>query len=241
MFEESLVESTPLLRTRNRGPLLTSFAVQAALAAALIAIPMLHPEIIHLRAPRLTLIAPPMARPTPPPPPVHVEASTSSSSAATTAPATQPTRISSLIRQLDTNPVDIPAIGIVGMNTTTPGLPVGVSSVPVGPHVSVAPAANTHTGPIPVSSGVTAGLLINPIQPVYPSIAKAAGVQGTVVVQAIISTTGHIESAHAVSGPIMLQPAALDAVRNARYRPYLLNHQPTTVETTITINFKLGS
>jgi protein TonB len=62
-----------------------------------------------------------------------------------------------------------------------------------------------------------------------------------VVVQAIISRTGRIESAHVISGPEILQTAALDAVKQARYRPYLLNNEPTEVETTITINFRLGS
>ncbi len=65
--------------------------------------------------------------------------------------------------------------------------------------------------------------------------------QGTVIVQAVISKTGHIESAHVLTGPVMLQSAALDAVRNARYHPFLLNGDPTEVETTISINFRLGS
>jgi protein TonB len=91
-----------------------------------------------------------------------------------------------------------------------------------------------------ISGGVTAGLLLAPIQPVYPTIAKASGTQGTVVISAIISKTGRIESAHVVSGTVMLQGAALDAVRNARYHPYLLNGEPTEVETTISINFRLN-
>jgi protein TonB len=84
-------------------------------------------------------------------------------------------------------------------------------------------------------------MLIAPIQPVYPQIARAAGIQGTVVIQAIISKTGQIESARVLSGSPMLQGAALNALRAARYRPYLLNNQPTEVETTISIHFILGS
>jgi periplasmic protein TonB len=80
-----------------------------------------------------------------------------------------------------------------------------------------------------------------PIRPVYPSIARAAGVQGTVVVSAVISRTGAIESMHVLSGPSMLQSAALEAIRAARYRPYLLNGEPTEVETTITVNFRIGA
>jgi protein TonB len=62
-----------------------------------------------------------------------------------------------------------------------------------------------------------------------------------VVVQAVISRTGHIESAHVMTGPAVLQAAALAAVERAQYRPFLLNGQPTEVETTISIHFKLGS
>jgi protein TonB len=83
-------------------------------------------------------------------------------------------------------------------------------------------------------------MLLTPIRPVYPAPARAAGVQGTVVVDAIISRTGTIESLHVVSGPLMLQNAALDAIREARYRPFRLNGEPTEVQTTITVNFRIG-
>ena len=109
-----------------------------------------------------------------------------------------------------------------------------------GPRV-VRASAPASSGPAHVSSGVISGLLLAPIQPIYPAIAKAAHLEGTVVIQAIISQSGHIESAHVVSGPAMLQGAALDAVRGARYRPYLLNNQPTEVDTTISITFRMGS
>jgi protein TonB len=84
-------------------------------------------------------------------------------------------------------------------------------------------------------------MLLAPIQPLYPPIAKAAHREGTVIIHAIISKEGRIESANVVSGPAMLTGAALDAVRNAHYRPYLLNGQPTEVETTFSINFRLSS
>ena len=84
-------------------------------------------------------------------------------------------------------------------------------------------------------------MLLTPIQPIYPAIARAAGIQGTVVVEAIISRTGAIESLHVVSGPAMLRRAAIHAIRAARYQPYLLNGEPTEVETTITVNFRLSA
>jgi protein TonB len=83
-------------------------------------------------------------------------------------------------------------------------------------------------------------MLIAPIRPAYPAIAKAAHVEGVVVVEAVISRTGTIESLRVVSGPAMLQHAAMEAIREARYQPFRLNGEPTEVQTTITVNFRLG-
>ena len=76
--------------------------------------------------------------------------------------------------------------------------------------------------------------------PVYPPIAKAARVSGTVEMNATISKKGTIKDVHVVSGPPMLQQAAVDAVRNWRYKPYKLSNQPIEVETTIRLVFSLG-
>jgi protein TonB len=91
-----------------------------------------------------------------------------------------------------------------------------------------------------VSAGVASGELLTPIRPIYPEIAKAAHIQGTVVVAAVISKEGVVENARAISGPAMLARAALDAVAAARYRPYRLNGEPVEVETTINIVFSLN-
>jgi protein TonB len=94
-------------------------------------------------------------------------------------------------------------------------------------------------GPVRVSGLVVAGLLIEKRMPVYPPIAKASGTQGTVVLQATISRSGTIENLRVVSGPSMLQQAAMDAVKAWRYRPYLLSGEPVEVETTVNVVFKL--
>jgi protein TonB len=93
---------------------------------------------------------------------------------------------------------------------------------------------------ITISGGVMVGNLLNKTTPTYPPIAKAARVQGTVVLQATISKAGTIENLKVVSGPAMLQQAALDAVRTWRYKPYLLNNEPVEVETTVNVIFTLG-
>jgi protein TonB len=93
---------------------------------------------------------------------------------------------------------------------------------------------------VTISAGVMQGMVLLKTQPVYPPIAKAARVQGTVVLQATISKTGSIENLHVVSGPAMLQQAALDAVKSWRYKPYLLNNDPVEVDTTVNVIFTLG-
>jgi len=100
-----------------------------------------------------------------------------------------------------------------------------------------------HSAPsntVNISAGVAVGLLIQKTTPIYPPIAKAARVSGTVEIQATISKTGTIKDMRVMSGPVMLQQAALDAVRTWRYKPYKLNNEPTDVQTTINVIFSLG-
>jgi periplasmic protein TonB len=91
--------------------------------------------------------------------------------------------------------------------------------------------------PFAISSGVATGMLIRQTQPVYPSIAKAARVSGTVVLHASIAANGAIKDLQVVSGPAMLRQAAADAVRTWRYKPYKLSNEPVEVQTTISVVF----
>jgi periplasmic protein TonB len=241
MFQESLVESSSLLRGRNRWPAVISFAIQATIASSLIALPLLHPEILPMSAPRLSLEAPPPMKPPVPVEPVRVE---TSSAAATVAAPVQVARISTegfrdRAQAMDQPllPVGVNMIG-VGPNPLTTLGSLGTA----GPHVVAGPpAGRIAEGPLHVSTGVMAGQLLEPIRPEYPVIARLSHTEGTVVVQAIIAKPGKIESARVVSGPAALQAAALQAVREARYRPFLLNGLPTEVETTVSIVFRMGS
>jgi len=101
-------------------------------------------------------------------------------------------------------------------------------------------ASHAQTGPARISGGVAAGNLLTKAAPVYPPIARAAHVSGSVVLHAIIGKDGHIENLTVVSGPAMLQASALDAVRQWTYKPYLLNGNPTEVETQIVVNYNLA-
>jgi protein TonB len=243
MFQESLVESTPLLRSRNRWPALISFTAQAILAAVLIAIPILHPEVLPTGPIKLSHLNPPLlTHPAPPPPPTQpVRVPLATSSPAPAAPSQAPV-LSHPAPFSGAAPVAAPMLPLGDPNGTPSTSLSALNSVgPSSPHVVAAPAVGNSTRPLPVSTGVLAGNLLAPIQPAYPQMARLTGTQGTVVIQAIISRFGRIESARVISGPPMLQEAALQAVRAARYRPFLLNGQPTEVETTISINFRLGT
>jgi protein TonB len=83
------------------------------------------------------------------------------------------------------------------------------------------------------------GDLVYNVLPAYPPLARSARVQGTVVLQAIISRQGAIENLRMLSGHPMLVRSAIDAVRQWRYRPYILNGEPVEVETQITVTFSL--
>jgi len=92
-----------------------------------------------------------------------------------------------------------------------------------------------------VAPGVMQGLLIKKVNPIYPEDAKNARIQGVVVLTAIINKDGEIENLQIVSGHPKLAPAAIEAVKQWQYKPYLLNGQPVEVKTEIHVNFTLAA
>jgi len=85
------------------------------------------------------------------------------------------------------------------------------------------------------------GSLLHRVEPVYPPMARTARVRGAVVLEAIISKEGMMEDLRLISGHPLLVPAAIEAVSQWRYRPYVLNGEAIEVETQITVNFILGN
>jgi TonB family protein len=90
-----------------------------------------------------------------------------------------------------------------------------------------------------VSSGVAQGLLVSKVNPMYPPDARDQRIQGVVILQATIDKEGNVASLQLVSGHPMLAPAAIEAVKQWKYRPYLLNGNPLEVNTQIQVNFTL--
>jgi periplasmic protein TonB len=237
MFEETLVASRiDAVSAEKRWTVAASIGLQVMVASVVIALPLMHPEMLpfHVETPKV--LVPVMPKP---PAPVQVERISSAASSAEAVSVTRLPTVPSLFPTSKPVVEDAPPIGLIGPGMgTRDGVPVGMG-LGGGPVVSMTPM-KTAVGPVHVSTGVLQGMLIAPIRPVYPPIARAAGVSGTVVVDAVISRTGTIESLHVVSGPQMLQNAALEAIREARYEPYRLNGEVVEVETRITVNFRMG-
>lgn len=102
------------------------------------------------------------------------------------------------------------------------------------------PPPTVSRKPVLKSEGVMAGALIYRVDPLYPQIARAIHLSGTVRLRAIIATDGSVQSLEVLSGSPILARTAVAAVRQWRYRPTLLNGRPVEVETYVTVNFVLG-
>jgi len=127
-------------------------------------------------------------------------------------------------------PPSIPATAGCSQNCSAPLWPSEHTSTSA---VRLAPT------PRPVISHLEEGQIQNRVQPIYPQLAKVARVEGDVVLSAVIATNGAIQQLQVVSGPALLQDAALQAVRQWRFRPYILNGKPIEIETRITVRFRL--
>jgi periplasmic protein TonB len=242
MFEDSLVESrVGYVSASNWRTAVASISLQFAVAAVVISLPLLHPEALsfHPNTPKVLLPLSPKAPVTV----VRVEPTSAGSTSLAGPTVARLLTLPSLLPSGTTPVTEAPALAPVGTGIGMEAdLPAGIAigEAGRGRNITITPT-RVATGPLHISTGVSQGLLITPILPVYPAIAKAAHVEGTVIVEAIISPAGRIESARVISGPPMLQRAAMDAIQAARYKPYRLNGEATAVETTITVNFRMGS
>jgi protein TonB len=245
MFEDSLMESSGKLKTKRGWTTFASLAIQIGMLCVLVLIPLIYTEALPKQAMTTLLVAPPPPPPPPPPPaatPVKVvKVQTEMDQGALHTPTKIPDKIK-MIKEEEA-PQSAGATGIVG--GVAGGVPGGALGGVIGGLVgSTTPApkvvAAKPAGPQRISGGVASGNLITKVQPQYPAIAKAARIQGAVVLAATISKSGTIENLHVVSGHPMLVQAAMDAVKQWRYKPFLLSGEPTEVETTITVNFNMN-
>jgi len=239
MFADSLLETSWAERGRRSWMTLTSFGLQAVIVGLLLLISLL--TTVGLPSGRTVSTPISLGRRDPGPAPQPHGGRTRSMQIVTfngriMAPGRIPHGISN------------------GKETTEVAGPIGDPSLPIGPYVRDGPGL-----PIPFSGGtqpvmpvapkpvtkifrtssILQGSLIRRVEPTYPPLARQARIQGTVVLVAVISKAGTIDNLRLVSGHPMLVGAALDAVSQWRYRPYILNGDVIEVETQITVNFML--
>lgn len=238
MFEDATFESQGTIHTRSSNWMLATLLTNSAILLVLVLIPLLYPDTLP-RQLRNTLITAPPPAAAAPPYAMRSQMPTQSTPRMIEVPLINAPR--TLHIDVAHNDGPPPASG----NCCTGNVGISPSNgIPGGDifrEPNSTPAQRVKLGaPVPISKGVAEGLLLTKTIPIYPPIAKAARVQGTVVLQATISKTGSIEGLRVLSGPPMLQQAALDAVKSWRYRPYLLNGEPVEVQTTISVIFSLG-
>jgi len=250
MFSDSLLDFG-VQRKRKAFATTTSFILNCVVIGILLVMPLMFTEQLPTAQLLTFLVAPPP--PPPPPPPAaaqvqrivrQIETDVLNTGQLRT-PSKIPQKIEMIKEDVAPPPMAVTG-GVVG------GVPGGIPGGQVGGVIGGIISATSNLSAVPkfvpatpqrirISQGVTKGLLIHRVEPVYPALAKAARVQGEVVLTAIISTSGEIENLQLISGHPMLVPEAIAAVRQWRYKPYLLNGQPVEVETTITVIFSLSS
>jgi protein TonB len=241
MFEDSLVESSGRIKTKRGWTTFMSFGLQMLLLGIMILIPLIYTEALPKSQMMTFLVAPPPPPPPPPPPAAAPVKVVKVQTELINNQLRQPTKIPEKVKIVKEEEAPQTSVGVAG------GVPGGMQGGSLGGVLggivsssSLPPPKVATPQKIRVSSGVAAGNLIQKIQPQYPAIAKTARIQGTVVLEATISKQGTIEGLKAVSGPPMLYQAAIDAVRQWRYKPYMLNGEPVEVGTTVNVVFTLN-
>ena len=234
MFEDSLMESGGRIKTNQKWTGLISTLVQLGLVGFLVLLPLIFTEALPKGQLTTWLVAPP------PPPPAapqiqHIQKVSEIVDGALRTPSKIPKKVQ-MIQQEEAPQQNSGVVGgVVG------GVPGGSANGVIGGIIgSAAPPPKVATPQkLRVSSGVADGLKVHDVTPTYPQMARIAHIQGDVLLQATISKSGVIENLRAVQGhPILIQ-AAMDAVKQWKYKPYILNGEPVEVETTIKVQFHM--
>ncbi len=244
MFESAFALDTPA----RRSPLLISLAIQTATLATLVILPLYYIE-------QLTAM-PAMPVPVYVPKLPHMKILSVVREAAS---AMMPRLTDLVVRPLQAPARIVPLNQSEGRRVISedgmPAIDPGTVGIPIDGALTradrilpkVAPPENepvekpmAKPGPMRVGGDVQSAKLIYQVKPIYPPLAKQARIQGTVRLQAIIARDGNIQNLVLASGHPLLVPAAMDAVRQWRYRPTTLNGEAVEVMTQIDLNFTLS-
>jgi protein TonB len=247
MFEEMVVSSAKGKKTNKPWTVVVSMLLQIGLLAILILIPLIYTEALPKTLMSSILLAPPPPPP-PPPPPAVVQVvkikpvAHLMEAGKLVAPKAIPKDVK-IIKE-EEQPPDAAMGGIAG------GVPGGVAGGSMGGVIGgVIGGAGSAAPPPPpkptvtrtrVGGAVQAAKLVNKVQPLYPPLARQTRISGTVKLHAIIAKTGAVESLQVISGHPLLVQSALDAVKQWRYQPTLLNGEPVEVDTEIDVIFSLA-
>ena len=239
LFQDSLFVSGAKSRPRNTWAAVGSVTQLALLFLGLVVIPLFHTETLPKRE-RLTMLYMP---------PAAAASNDTRLSVPTSTSRYTPTamRIPSPVRmrqEAPLPPVDTPG-GVVGgvPGGVIGGIPDGalsevLSSTSTTPILAKTPAPTPRRVRVPAR--VAEANLVYDVAPKYPPEAGQARIEGTVVLLAVIRKDGTVEDVRVESGLPMLAQAAIEAVKQWRYRPYLLNGEPVEINSQITINFTLS-
>jgi protein TonB len=238
MFADSFCDTNWDNQSHRGWTTLLSFGLQAIFVASLLVLPFLYTQgLPSLISPSRLLV--PMTLPRAP----RIEAIGDTARFVTIVPGHPlftPRHIPNVIPQSTASDLQPPSLNtaISGQSGTgNPGEGIFASTGDSLPVVISHPSISTHHLLI---SHMMEGNLIRRVEPAYPAIARQARIQGIVLLRATISKDGTIENLQLLSGHPMLAQAAIETVRQWRYRPYYLNGDPVEVETQVTVKFTLS-
>lgn len=239
MFESSLFESS-IAKPRHGWTTGLSFGLQTLLTAVAIFASLLYTEALPPHALAFMLSAPPPPPATPSPveqPAPRPQPPSELNGGRLMTPQSIPRAIAAIHEEVQ------PVSSTIGVEGAVPETRPNAGSDRLLPKIlppTVAVPRPATPKAVRVSSGVAEGLLIRQVRPQYPELARNALVQGIVVLHAVIGQDGTVRDLRLISGHPLLVAAAIDAVRQWRYRPYTLNGEPVDVDTTIQVNFTLA-
>ena len=237
MFEELLVSNPYAKKTNKRWTMLVSMVFQVTFLSILLLIPLIYTEALPKAMLATLLVAPPPPPPPPPPAQVQVVRKTQvhlMDAGKLMAPKAIPKNVTIIKEEADP---DMSA----GMGGVLGGVAGGSMGGTIGGVIGGMPAPPKPVqSRIKVGGNVIAAKVINRTTPMYPPLARQTRISGTVRLHAIIAKDGTVQQLEVLSGHPLLVQSALDAVRQWRYQPTLLNGEPVEVDTTVDVIFSLN-
>jgi protein TonB len=226
--------------TRRVAPLPLSLVIHTAVLGLVVLVPILTTEELPPLATRGDILVAATLVP-PPPPPRGVplsEAVDGPRRAPAPAPPARGTVLSLPTSSSDLPPAEGPGWGLTDLPVCEGCVPWGVDGgVPLDE--AALPAGLPDEPVLRVSDGIQPPVKLSDVRPEYPELAIRAGVEGVVIIECRVDTRGHVVDTRVLRGHPLLTRAALDAVRQWRYRPTLLNGHPVSVIMTVTVRFQL--